>query len=109
MSQAPTSFHERRIIYMIRPKYLLEDVLRALRKLGLEPSLRSEAGSWLITAEGPNCSVEIVLRSEEKVVRGLEVLGRIHITELTVSAEGPGDFIEALRYRLEVELLRCLG
>jgi len=100
---------EERTIYMIRPTYLLDDVVRALKKLGFEPSLREEEGFWLLEARGPDRHVLIRLESEERVVPGLEVLGPIPVSRLAVRAEGPEGFISALRYRLEVELLRCLG
>ena len=102
-------YREERTIYMIKPEYLLEDVIRALRKLGFEPSLSEEGGAKIVKARGPGKHVELLLRSEEKVIPGLEVLGEIPITHISLSAEGPEDFITSLRYRLEVELLRCLG
>ncbi|RLI09944.1 hypothetical protein DRO33_06105 [Candidatus Bathyarchaeota archaeon] len=94
---------------MIKPAYLLEDVLRALRKLGLDTSLAGEEGLWTIRASSGDRRVRASLASHRAVVPGLETLGAIPITRLSVEAEGPPEFIEALKYRLRVELLRCLG
>ena len=104
-----TSYREERTIYMIKPAYLLEDVLRALRKLGLDTSLAGEEGLWTIRASSGDRRVRASLASHRAVVPGLETLGAIPITRLSVEAEGPPEFIEALKYRLRVELLRCLG
>jgi len=94
---------------MIRPRYLLQDITRALAKLGLEPSVNKEGNSWSIEGSGRGRHVRIVLTSQERVVPGLEVLGPIPVSRVKVVARGPEEFISALRYRLEIELLRCLG
>ena len=100
---------EERIIYMIKPIYLLQDLTRALRKLGFEPLMSSEEGLWVLEGASRGRRVLLKLESHEEVVPGLEVLGEVPVSKLTVEAEGPGEFIKALRHRLEVELLRCLG
>ena len=103
-------YSEERVIYMIKPDYLLEDVARALRKLGFQPALEERGpNAWLLEASGSGKFVRAVLESEKRVIAGLEVLGPIYVTRLRVEAEGPEDFIRSLRRRLEVELLRCLG
>ncbi len=94
---------------MIRPRYLVQDITRALTKLGLELSMGKEDDSWSIEGSGGGRHVKITLRNEECVVPGLEVLGPIPVSQVRVVARGPEEFISALRYRLEVELLRCLG
>ena len=94
---------------MIGPRYLIQDLTRALSKLGLRPSVAKEGESWSIEGSDEGRHVKITLTSYERVVPGLEVLGPIPVSQVRVVAEGPGEFISALRYRLEVELLRCLG
>jgi len=102
-------YEEERTVYMIEPRFLLQDLTRALRKLGFEPSLAEEGGSWLLQAASAGRAISIRLESTEEVVEGLEVLGEIPVSKIVVEASGPEDFLRALRYRLEVELLRCLG
>ena len=94
---------------MISPRYLIQDITRALSKLDLRPSVAKEGISWSIEGSGEGRHVNIVLMSYERVVPGLEVLGPIPVSQVRVVAKGPEEFISALRYRLEVELLRCLG
>ena len=94
---------------MIRPRYLVQDITRALTKLGLRPSVEEKGSSWFIEGSGEGRHVKIILKSYERVVPGLEVLGPIPVSQVRVLARGPEEFISALRYRLEVELLRCLG
>ena len=103
------AYREERVIYMIRPVYLLQDLTRALRKLGFEPLMSGEEGSWVLEGASGGRRVLLRLESHEEVVPGLEVLGEVPVSKLTIEAEGPGEFIKALRHRLEVELLRCLG
>ena len=102
-------YSEEREVWMIRPGYLLDDLSRALRKLGLRPELRGRGGSWTMRASGGGVEVSIGLESETRVMRGLEVLGPVPVSRIRIEAVGPGEFIRALRRRIEVELLRCLG
>jgi len=102
-------YSEEREVWMIRPDFLLDDLSRALRKLGLEPEVRGRGGSWILRASKEGVEVSIGLESEARVIRGLEVLGRVPVSRIRVEAVGPGEFIRALKHRIEVELLRCLG
>ncbi|RLI36809.1 hypothetical protein DRO60_05280 [Candidatus Bathyarchaeota archaeon] len=102
-------YQEERTIYMIKPEYLLEDMVRALRKLGFSPALEERGEGWLIEASKSGRYVKASLRSEKRVLPGLEVFGLVPISHLRVEAEGPEGFVQELRRRLEIELLRCLG
>ncbi len=100
---------EERIIYMIRPIYLLQDIIRALERLGLKVQVSGQEGAWNLSASGEGKEVRISMDGEERVVEGLEVLGPVPVSHVRIRARGPPGFISALRYRLELELLRCLG
>ena len=102
-------YREERAIYMIKPEYLLEDVVRALRKLGFSPALEELGRGWLIEAFKSGRHVKAWLKSERRVLPGLEVFGLVPVSHLRVEAEGPEEFVRELRRRLEIELLRCLG
>ena len=102
-------YQEERVIYMIKPEYLLEDVARAMRKLGFSPTLEGRGESWLIEASKSGRHVRALLTSEKRVLLGLEVFGLVPVSRLQVEAEGPEEFVRELRRRLEIELLRCLG
>ena len=100
---------EERTIYMIKPGLLLGDVIRALRKLGLNPLLEEKPGGWLLEAAGSGRHVRVLLTSETCRLRGREVFGPVPVSRLRTEAEGPEEFVRELKRRLEVELLRCLG
>jgi len=102
-------YEEERIIYMIKPEFLLQDLLRAFRKLGLDPELTGGGGSWLLRGSSGGREAVVKLVSRQEVVEGLQTLGRIPVSRLSIQARGPGDFITAFKHRIEVELLRCLG
>ncbi len=102
-------YQEERTIYMIKPECLLEDVVRALRKLGFSPALEELGGGWLIEASKSGRHVKAWLKSERRVLPGLEVFGSVPVSRLHVEAEGPEGFVRELKRRLEIELLRCLG
>ena len=70
-------YEEERTIYMIKPEFLLDDVVRALRKLGLNPLLEEEPGGWLVEAAGSGKHVKILLTSEIRCLKGLEVFGPV--------------------------------
>jgi len=100
---------EERIIYMIKPRFLLQDLLRAFEKLGLNPRLTGEKTSWLLEGSSGDRRARVELISREEVVKGLDTLGPIPVSVLSIHVEGPEDFITAFKHRIEVELLRCLG
>ncbi len=102
-------YREERTIYMIKPKFLLEDLMRAFEKLGLNPELTGGGGFWLIRGSSDDKKATIELESSLEIVEGLRTLGPIPVSRLSIRAEGPPEFITAFKRRLEVELLRCLG
>ena len=103
------TYREERTIYMIKPEFLIQDLLRAFDKLGLHPELSGGGGAWLLKGSSGDGSARVELTSTYELVDGLHTLGPIPVSKLDIYAEGPEDFIRAFKRRLEVELLRCLG
>ena len=103
------SYKEDRIIYMIKPEYLAEDALRILHKLGISPSVSRREGLWDISGYGSEGWVGISIRSSRKILPLLRSFGPMYISEVKVRAEGSKDFLNSLRYRLNIETLRGGG
>ena len=103
------AYREERTIYMIKPEFLIQDLLRAFDKLSLHPELSGGGGAWLLKGSSGDGSARVELTSTYELVDGLRTLGPIPVSKLDIYVEGPEDFIRAFKRRVEVELLRCLG
>ena len=103
------TYREERTIYMIKPEFLVQDLLRVFDKLGLHPELSGGGGAWLLRGSSGDRSARVELTSTYELVEGLRTLGPIPVNKLDIYVEGPEDFIRAFKRRVEVELLRCLG
>ena len=102
-------YEEERTIYMIKPEFLIQDLLRAFKKMGLVVELIEGKGSWLLKGSSRNEKAVVELVSTYKIIDELRTLGPIPVSKLLIRLEGSENFIKAFKHRLEVELLRCLG
>ncbi len=104
-------YEEVRVIYFIPPSHLIKEVMLALRRAEVKVrEILRETNSWRVKGvSNYHNKVTIILSYERKTLKDMEIFGEVFISRIEAFAEGEQDFIEKLRTKLDVSLLRVTG
>jgi len=101
---------ERRIVYLIPPHTLLEDVKRIFKGSSIDiEEVKVEKSSWQIIGTKDGALIKAALSFTIKRINELMIFGDIPVSELEVYSEGNESLNRNLKRRMEIGLLRAAG